>query len=222
MKPMLLAILMTLCAVPTAQAGAWLKEKGQSFASITVGTNRASEVTLSYYLEYGLTEKTTVGLDIGGYTNRMDAKNGYAAVFMRRSLFASDGPHKYAYELGFGGLYQDDMMLPTVKAGLSWGYGFSHSAGNGWLNVEATYIYEPTLGQKIAKLDGTLGVDLTDLTTGIFELHFSQKDDATYGSFEPSLLIRPRRGPFNIKFGAEIPHDDIDKSAFKLGVWHRF
>lgn len=223
MKPVILAaMLIYTCGTLPAMAGAWLKEKGAGFSSLSIGANSADEQTLALYFEYGLTDKTTVGLDISAFAGQPDMLNGYGAVFLRRSLFASDGPHKFAYEFGFGALYQDDLPLPVVKAGLSWGRGFSHGRGNGWMNVDAAYIYEPTQGQKFAKLDGTLGMDFNDIMTGMIEVHISRSDDDTFGSLEPSLLLRPRKGAFNIKIGAEIPHDDIDRSALKLGVWHRF
>lgn len=216
------ATLVLLCMAPYAEAGAWLKKKGEAFSSVTAGANAHDELTWSYYFEYGLTDRMTVGIDASAFTNQADFRNGYGAVFIRRSLWDRDGPHKFAYELGFGALYRDDTPLPTVKAGLSWGRGFTLGERNGWMNVDASYLYEVTLGQQIAKIDGTLGLDLGDRVTGMFEVHFLRDDAQTSGSLEPSLLYRPKRGNFSFKLGAEIPHEDTSKAALKLGLWHRF
>ncbi|MEW9921148.1 hypothetical protein AB2B41_16170 [Marimonas sp. MJW-29] len=203
-------ILLTLLSLSTAaQAGAWLRERGEGFVSLSFGATRFDETKNALYIEYGLTDA-------------QDVRNGFGNLFARRALGPTDRPHRFAYEIGLGGLWGNEMQLPTVKTGVSWGYGFSHASGNGWMSLDAAYVYEPRMGNHIAKIDGTLGVDFSTLTTGLIEFTLSEQNDDAYGAVEPSLLFRPRGSSFNVKIGAEIPYKETEKSALKLGLWHRF
>ena len=38
----------------------------------------------------------------------------------------------------------------------------------------------------------------------------------------PSLLFQPKKVPFDVKVGAEIPYQETNRSALKLGIWRRF
>ncbi|KIN75023.1 hypothetical protein Z945_2922 [Sulfitobacter noctilucae] len=205
-----------------AQAGAWLRDKGTGFVSLSFGATQFSETTNAFYLEYGLTEGTTVGLDVSTFTNSENVRNGFGNLFVRRSLGSVDGPHRFAYEVGVGGLWGNEMQLPTVKTSVSWGRGLSVSDRSGWINLDGAFIYEPTLGEHITKFDGTIGMNFTDVTTGLLEVTVSQQNDDTYGAVEPSVLITPRNSSFRFKVGAQIPIEEQDKSALKLGVWHTF
>ena len=217
-----ISIILAACLlVPAgAQAGAWLREKGEGFVSLSFGATRSSETTNALYLEYGLSDSTTIGLDISAFTNAQDVRNGFGNLFLRRNIGRTDGPHRLAYEVGVGGLWGNEMHLPTLKTGLSWGYGFTERSG--WVNVDLAYIYEPQEGESIARVDGTLGLDFTDVTTGLLEFTLSRRKDDTYGAVLPSLLIRPKGRSFDIKLGAEIPYNETERTAVKLGLWHRF
>ncbi len=221
---LILVLFMTIfwSAASAAHAGAWLREKGTGFVSLSFGASMFSETTNSLYLEYGLSEKITVGLDISAFTNAQDVRNGFGNLFMRRSLGPTDGRNKWAYEIGVGGLWGNEMQRPTIKTGLSWGRGFQVNKHSGWINLDAAVIYEPTLNEHIVKFDGTVGLDFGNITTGIVEVALSQQENEFFGAIEPSILIRPKQSRFQVKVGAQIPFDDQKKSAFKLGVWHTF
>ncbi|MDF3414491.1 hypothetical protein HKX54_08495 [Sulfitobacter sp. M57] len=205
-----------------AQAGAWLREKGTGFASLSFGATEFSETTNALYVEYGLSNKTTIGLDISSFTNAQNVRNGFGNLFIRRAIGPTDRPSKWAYELGIGGLWGNERQLPSVKTTLSWGRGFQLRARDGWINMDAAYVYEPTLGSHITKFDATLGLHFGGITTGLLEVTHSSQNDDTFGAVEPSVLIRPKDGKFSIKLGAQIPFDEGDKAALKLGVWHSF
>lgn len=223
MKPFFLTCLTLLYFLPSAsQAGAWLRETGTGFVSLSFGATRLSDTTNALYLEYGLTENVTIGLDISAFTNSQDVRNGFGNLFIRRNLGPTTGPHRFAYEIGIGGLWGSDMRLPTVKTGISWGYGFTQNDRPGWVNLDVAYINEPEMGQHIAKLDGTLGLDLTDFTAGLLEFTLSEQNNDAYGAVMPALLFKPKGRAFNVKVGAEIPYKETEKSALKLGLWHRF
>ncbi|MEP5732181.1 MAG: hypothetical protein ABJL67_22730 [Sulfitobacter sp.] len=211
-----------LSAGSPAQAGAWLREKGSGFTSLSFGLNRFEEGSQSLYFEYGLSEKMTIGLDVTTSTQRSDFRDGQGHIFLRRQLWANDGPHKLAYEIGIGGTIRDDAVLPTFKSGLSWGRGVQLYDRNGWVNVNAAFIYEPSLGEHITKMDATFGLELGQRTSGLVELSLFHQHGDTYQAVEPSLLIRPKDSRFNFKVGAKIPFDDQDKSSLRLAVWHSF
>ena len=223
MKHFLLYCLAFMNVLPAAaQAGAWLRETGTGFVSLSFGVTQFSETTNAFYLEYGLTDGMTVGLDISAFTNSQNVRNGFGNLFIRRKLGSDTGAHRFAYEVGLGGLWGNERQLPTIKTGVSWGYGFNQNDKPGWVNLDAAYIYETEMGQHIAKLDGTLGLELTDFTTGLLEFTLSEQNDDAYGAVMPALLFRPKGRSFNVKVGAEIPYKETENSALKLGLWHRF
>ncbi len=65
MRTAALALFLTLLCAPAAQAGAWLRAEGSSFNASSVSINRNQESFTSAYLEYGLSERMTLGADIG-------------------------------------------------------------------------------------------------------------------------------------------------------------
>ncbi|MGC1506106.1 MAG: hypothetical protein WA782_18455 [Sulfitobacter sp.] len=205
-----------------AHAGAWLREEGTGFVSLGFGATQFSETTNAFYIEYGLSDKTTIGLDVSAFTNALNVRNGFGNLFLRRAIGPTDRPNKWAYEVGIGGLWGNEMQLPTVKTSVSWGREFQLNERDGWVNVDAGFIYEPTQGENVTKLDATLGVKFGAITTGLLEVTVSSQNSDTYGAFEPSVLIRPKDSNFNVKVGAQIPFDEQDKTALKLGVWHTF
>lgn len=223
MRPLIaLCLVLWHLTAPGAQAGAWLREKGSGFTSLSFGFNQFEEGAQSLYFEYGLTEKMTVGLDVTTATLGSDFHRAAGHLFFRRKLWDLGSPHQLSYEIGVGGIYQDDLILPTLKAGISWGRGFQFRDRSGWVNVTAAFIYEPMMGENVSKLDATLGLELGKITTGMIELNLQRKDRDLYQAVEPSLLIRPRTSKFNFKVGAKVPIADPDKSSLKLGIWHSF
>lgn len=216
-------IIANLALAHAADAGAWLREKGTGFVSLSFGATQTDRTTNSFYTEYGLTDGTTVGVNISAFTGPGDTRTGTGHLFLRRAIGTTEGPRRIAYELGVGGRWNDDTHLPTVRTALSWGRGFQlGSARNGWINVDAAYIYEPTNGQHETKVDSVLGLDFGQITTGMVEVYLGHQNGETYGAVEPSMLIRPRNSAFNIKMGAEIPFEDSRDTALKLGVWYRY
>lgn len=215
-------LLIWQCMASTAYAGAWLREKGTGFTSLSFGATQFSETTNALYIEYGLSDKTTIGLNISSFTNALNVRNGFGNLFMRRAIGPTDRPNKWAYEIGVGGLWGNEKHLPTFKTAISWGRGFQIKERSGWVNVDAAFVYEPTLGQNIAKLDAALGMNFGGITTGLLEVTISSQNSETYGALEPSVLLRPKDSSFSVKLGAQIPFDEQEKAALKLGIWRKF
>lgn len=223
MKTLFAVLVMTCqCMASIGHDGAWLRDEGSGFASLSFGATQFSETTNALYVEYGLSDKTTIGLDVSTFTNALNVRNGFGNLFIRRAIGPTDQPNRWAYELGVGGLWGNERHLPTLKTTLSWGRGFQFHNRSGWVNMDAAFIYEPTLGSHITKFDATLGLHFGGITTGLLEVTHSSQNNDTYGAFEPSLLIRPKDSKFSVKLGAQIPFDEDDRAALKLGIWHSF
>ena len=224
---MIRSFLMTLAALTAlsprpAEAGPWLREKGSGFTALTFGATQFSETTNALYFEYGLTENTTVGLDVSAFTNSLNVRNGFGNLFLRRAIGPTDGPMRMAYEVGLGGLWGNERQLPTLTTGVSWGHGFEMTGRPGWISATGSFVYEPTLGQHITRLDGTLGLDFGKVVTGLVETTLSYQNDDSFGAVEPAVLIRPADSAFRIRIGAQIPFSEQQKTALKLGIWHSF
>lgn len=217
-----ITLLAVLTAAPMAQAGAWLRDAGTTFLALSFGVTQHSDTTNGFYLEYGLSDQTTVGIDVSTFTNRLHVRNGVGTVFLRRNLTAPDGPNRFAYEVGIGGVWGNEMQRPTMLIGLSWGRSISLWGQNGWVNLDGRFTYEPRLGEHVTKLAGTFGLDFGPTTTGLVELSISSQKGDSFSALEPSLLFKPRHSPFRIKIGTQVPLQDSARSALKLGIWHRF
>lgn len=215
-----IGLAMMCCAGQAADAGAWLREKNSGFASLSFGATQGDTMNASLYVEYGVSEKTTIGVDINAFHSADSETNGFGALFLRRAIGPTDHTNKFAYEIGLGGFFEDE-NLPAFKTAVSWGRGLQLGERQGWVNVDAAYIYEPTLLTHQTKLDATAGLDLTPRMTGILEINFSDRDGNSNTAVEPSLLFKPSFTDFHFKLGANIPMDNAD-TALELGIWRNF
>lgn len=218
------AIILAMCCGvgQAADAGAWLREKQTGFASLSFGVTETEDATGTFFLEYGLSEKTTIGVDISAFRANSSAVNGFGNLFVRRSIGPTDRTSKWAYEVGIGGYFDEDKTLPAVKTTVSWGRGFQMRDRPGWVNIDATYILEPELKSDETKLDATAGYAFGGITTGILEVTYSNRNNNSFGAVEPSLLFSPKQTAFQIKLGAQFPIDEDDSKSLKLGIWRSF
>ena len=211
-----------LFCTTAADAGAWLREKGSSFTSSTLSATWLGDTASTSYLEYGLRDDLTIGTDIATANSHLGVQTGYGMFFIRRPLGRNDAVHKWAYELGIGAAWIDQLVLPYVKTGLSWGRSIKLHETNGWIAVDASMNWEVSTGHHLAKLDATVGLNLTEATTGMLQLYIGNLDDNTYASIAPSLVFHPRKTKFRIQIGAESQLGDLDNSALKIGIWRAF
>lgn len=218
----LLCVLMWPLLASSADAGAWLREKGSSFTSVAFTSTWFRDTTSTSYLEYGLRDDLTIGADIGYATSRNGTQSGYGTFFIRRPLGQRDRNIKWAYELGVGAAWVGDTVLPYVKTGLSWGRGIEVRDKSGWMAVDASMTWDVTSGHHLAKIDSTIGVNFTEVTTGMVQLYLAHLDSETYGSIAPSILIKPRKSKFRIQIGAESQLGHFDNTAIKIGLWREF
>ena len=209
-------------AAGSANAGPWLKDRGTGFAEFSLSIAGSDDYGASTYLEYGATANTTIGIDIGLFTNAGQEHNGYGTIFLRRALGATDGPHRLAYELGIGVARKDGIDRPTVKTGISWGRGIEWQGKSGWLTMDGAIIWDVSRDARVTKLDSTFGLNLSETMAAMLQVNFAHKDNEVRGKVEPSVVIRPRHDKFSFKVGAQAPLDDMSETAITLSLWHNF
>lgn len=206
----------------TTQAGPWLREQGSAFMEVSFASTYTLDTASQTYLEYGLSDKTTVIADIGMFRPRNALHGGIATFSLRRALSAPDATSKWAYELGAGVGWLGDEILPHFRTGVSWGRGTSWAETSGWMTVEAAVIWDLTYAQHVSKVDATLGVNFTDITTGMLQLYTAHVDGTTIATLAPSLVFKPEKGKFRVKLGGEAEIGNWDNSALKIGLWRDF
>jgi hypothetical protein len=172
-----------------AQAGAWAREKGDLFLSfggniaLFDGATRPVHYDPTLYVEYGLTDRLTVGFD--GYTSDATAVvNGF--VFLRYPIGSTDGPQRLAFSVAAGASEIPGLALETTgRIGLHWGY----SLTRGWLAADATSVLGLAVGEREGKVEFTWGRQLTDRWTGTLQLQggvgFSGD---TYAKVTPAIM----------------------------------
>ncbi len=222
MLPRLVIVLICIACAGTAHAGAWLREKGAGFSSFSFSSSYSLDTVSQTYLEYGLTEKTTLGADIGFVRPRFGLHGGYMTLFMRRAVGSTDLNSKWAYDLGVGASWTGDSALPHLRTGLSWGRGIAAVGKSGWVAVDAAVIWDLTYARHLTKVDTTIGLNFTDTTAGMVQLFAGNLDQKTFRTFAPSLIVSPKFTKFRIQFGTESEVGNLRNSVLKLGLWREF
>lgn len=215
-------LLCTLSFAQIAQAGPWLREKGSTFTAVSFSSTYYLETGTQTYLEYGLTDKTTVVADLGMSRLHYVANSGYATLSFRRALSAPDAKSKWAYELGAGTGWVGPRTLPHIRTGLSWGRGMEWGKKSGWMTVEAAVIWDLTYALHVTKIDTTLGINFTEVTSGMLQFYTANAADQTFGTIAPSFIFKPKNSKFRIQIGSESQLGDWNNSALKIGLWRKF
>lgn len=219
-----LALIIALChLVPTAAtAGAWLRAKGTSFTSTGFSANYFRDIVSTTYMEHGLRDDLTIGLDVGYFTDRFGQKSGFGTLFIRRPFGTGEGANKWSYELGVGTAWEGALIFPHVKTGVSWGRGFQLKEKYGWMGVDASVAWEVNYGLHVTKVDATVGLNFTEKTMGIMQVYLTNLNGDTFGTLAPSVVFKPGKGKLSIQFGAEAPVDNLDNTALKISIWREF
>lgn len=218
----LLTILVPLALASTVQAGPWLREEGTTFSAVSASTTYYLDTSSQTYLEYGLTQETTLVGDLNMTRQRYSDESGHATVSLRRALSKPDATSKLAYELGVGVGWAGSEALPHLRTGLSWGRGIKWREKSGWATVEAAVIWGLNDAQNMTKLDTTAGINFTDVTAGMIQLYTTEMDGKIFAIIAPSLVFTPRDSKFRIQIGMEGEIGNLDNTALKLGLWREF
>lgn len=217
----LLSLILLALALP-ASAGPWLREKGSSFVASSVAINRQLDSATQTYLEYGLSEKTTLVADVGMARLQTILTGGSVTLSLRRAIGPPDRASKLAYELGGGVEWTGTQTLPHLRTALSWGRGMTWGKKSGWMTVEGSVLWDLTNALHVRKLDTTLGINLTDATSAMLQLYTAHSAGEGLVTLAPSVVFTPFKGKFRLQIGSETEIRSPENSALKIGLWREF
>lgn len=222
-KNLLLSGCLACFAANAASAGAWPRGKGNVFlsssSSLSWPKGRAFEypdVYGSSYAEYGLSDRLTLGADVGS-ADATRVSRLKAIGFLRYSLSDPAARHQFALDVGGG----KHLGTPHVRIGASYGTGLELFNQSGWLALDAHVLFDPKSQKTTQALDMTLGVNLNKgKAMGLLSAHRAQSG-ATIYTFTPSYVraLGPRR---HIEIGVTFDLSGSPNPALKLGVWQEF
>lgn len=245
------ALILGLLALPeTVTAGAWPRGQGNGFVSVayeyTVTEDTAQELVIdsgivepetfgftAFYGEFGLTERITLGIDLG----QEDAPDTRQVIFFTTfALSPSTWRHQLAFEIGLGEREYpadpDDFahikdlreggVERVLRPGLSWGYGFSTKWGGGWAALDLRREYRQERDEIVNKADLTLG-----LAPGDRDLVYLQTQYSDYPLADPSIRLVPT---YVRKFGPGFALETAllydawggDRMGLRSGLWWEF
>jgi len=218
-------------AAPAA-AGAWAREEGTGFASLsyTLPTDSADaqEGTFSAYVEYGLPWRLTAGANL----DQRPVGPHVLELFLRRNVNAPDAGLQIAVEVGFevaldahmdeatGVIsYTADPGQPTLA--LHVGRGFSSPLGQGWVDLRFGLNLPGGDAERTGEIDATLGISLSDRAFATFEVWHDFTRERSVTAVVPGAGYRLTD---RIALTARYVHDvdDIAPGSVEIGAWLEF
>lgn len=218
------AILVGHLATP-AFAGAWLRDSGAGFLSTGLAIRDSSRVLrpeYSFYGEFGLSPRLTLGLDLNESQGPSGGHSGHALLFARFPIARGWHNTKVAIELGLGGSHYLGKWNGMIKSTLSVGRGFSSRWGEGWINVDTALELRRPASTPAFKLDATLG-----LSNGM-RFRPMLQIESTYITGKPliwavipSVMIDTRNNQTWV-VGIERKTSGHSTVGIRFGVWRKF
>ena len=217
----LLGLWVVLLSGPGAQAGAWPKQKGSAFVSMTsrfswpqdieqLKLNPKGEGYHTFYMEYGLTDKITIGLDMGHSVSGASKTLGFA----RYPLRSKDKGPRISGALGFGKIGEETVIRPALHLG--WGL------KKGWFTIDTMAEYHFDSGNTDYKLDVTWGRNLKKDRKLILQVQTGQQaGDHGFVRFAPSYVM-PTGRRLKVETGATWGLVGDSSMGIKLGLWTEF
>lgn len=218
----LIPILVAVTFGQSVQAGPWLREKGSTFNAVSFSSSYYLETASQIYLEYGLTETTTLIGDLSMARSQVLPAKGTATVSIRRALVGPEAKSKWAYELGVGVGWIGEQVLPHVRTALSWGKGITWAEKSGWMTLDAAVLWDTTQSLHVGKVDTTLGMKLTDVTTGMLQFYSVFAAGDQFFTIAPSLVFQPKNAKFRLQVSSESEIGNLGNTALKIGLWREF
>lgn len=221
MRCLLAALLICLTIAHAAAAGAWLQDKDQAFIAAS-STLRKNDVGFHFesklYVEYGLSDRITIGLD----ANENTGTAGHALLFARLPLGDPTRRTRFAVELGVGGHHRNGDWSGMYKAALAAGRGFEHRWGDGWMGLDAAVERRLGAPNLIYKLDAVIGLSSGRRFRPMLKLETAKtKGNALAWTLGPSLMIDGKKKSTWV-IGLERKSAGQISTGFKLGFWRRF
>ncbi|MFZ5963307.1 hypothetical protein ACOXXX_10175 [Thalassococcus sp. BH17M4-6] len=217
------AILLVLgLGASQAQAGAWPREKGTFFVSSDLRLSwpqdfSAQKPTGEYYgtyAEYGLSDRLTLGLDLG----RSESGVGKTVAFLRLPLPGSTEQFKIAAELGLGRMDR----APVLRPGLALGRAFQWRDAYGWLALDTLAEIRIDSGRTDYKMDLTVGLTMPEGRKYMMQIQSGAP--ALYDPYvriAPSVLF-PLGKSRLLEIGASYGLEGDETIGIKLGLWQHF
>lgn len=225
----LLAVIFALLA-SMASAGAWPRDKGRWFLATSTqisGFGAARNLTQlelfnNLYLEYGLTQSLTLGLDIGqsiGFDPTYHASDPNYRLFARLPLVERQGS-RLAVEASLG--KAGDQTYTAV--GLNFGRGFTLGPNYGWFSVDTRQVMAEGPGAEFlrqSKLDVTAGLTFASRLKAMAQVFHTQVGPDPYTSFAPSVVL-PFGDRLKVQGGLIFDLQEPAPPGVKIGLWQEF
>jgi hypothetical protein len=231
MRARLAGLMLAVCAAE-AEAGAWPREEGTAFVSLSNIVTTGSGLRLfptddlhyygSLYAEYGLRPELTVGLDAAfglGDGERLAA----GLLTLRRPFWRNETGQIAAAEIGLG--FRDhsiDGIEARIRPGLSWGKGFESRWGGGWAGIETSLEWRVPSNDFVAKADVTLGIRPSERAMLILQIqsgHYGE--DGALVTLAPSAVWRIGETS-HVQLGVNATLLGEDAVGVKLANWFSF
>ncbi|MFU1477187.1 hypothetical protein ACM25N_05565 [Roseovarius sp. C7] len=214
-------ILILICLSGMAHAGPWPRAPGTGYlsASTTYFDAETYADPLSYstiYLEYGLSDRFTIGLDLG--QNDLGAYK--AIAFASTPLMAGylGDRLQISAELGAGMVINREALragLHLGRGGRVWG------DTSGWIAWENLAIFTTGHRPRITS-DLTLGLQANDRTKLIMQLQSGvTPGEPAYVRLAPSIVWQRKPG-HHLELGVSAGLENTEDYSLKLGVWREF
>ncbi len=217
---MLRILIIVLLLGSQVHAGPWPREKGKVFLSVSAQSEKSPQTGLmnnfsAAYGEYGLTEKLTLGIDLG--TDGLTSSK--AVAFARFPVLEREGPWLFAVEMGLGVV--DTRM--AVRPGFTLGRGLSLGQMGGWFTVDTRAVLKGGPRGSFLETDVTLGLNSSERTKTILQLQTGlPSKGSAYAKFAPSLVIVQKKPGHYLEIGASAGLMNAADYGVKVGVWREF
>ena len=216
------AILCSSLAATPAAAGAWLRDKGGGFTATTTTLTDQLVTKNSFYFEYGLTAKTTIGLDVDMMATGW-GQIGNGRVFARRALPFGGDRSVWAYQIGLGADFDGIAVTPLARLGLSFGRGIKLGRYDGWLGVDTALQWNFGTALRTAKVDTVAGLNFSDRSKAMVQMFWTGTNTGySAATLSTSYVYTPKRGKFSYLVGVETTQSHRTGYGIKLGLWHNF
>jgi hypothetical protein len=233
-----LALLILCLTAPSALAGPWPRGEGESFLSFALEYSDSRDYA-GLYAEYGLTEKLTLGLDIGGTSSA--AKK--AIAFARWPVGNPQGRLRMAAQLGLG--YGErwrtppftlvitgggplpplpgprPKMRPVLQTGFSLGRGLKLMGHDGWITLDTRAEMDDAFTSHYAA-DATIGLTVPKGHKLIVQVQTGATDTGnSWAKLAPAYVLKlsDRR---HLEMGLVAGMAGDSDIAARLGLWQNF
>lgn len=219
MRRALILLVVLGLGIGPLHAGAWPRGEGNHFFSSTMRV-AASNIDgpfftyNTFYYEYGLNDRITIGADIGRAVSGEIKAIGYA----RMPVLSRLEHNRFAIELGVGSIAGNRVIRP----GLSFGRGISTRWGHGWIAMESVAEIAIDVGKVDYKADFTFGIDVRPRIKVIVQLQSgAPAGDPYFARLAPSVVVRVSKKS-HIEFGLTAGLVGDDQIGLKIGIWRAF